>query len=60
MDTVKIIVGSLLIIVSLIYLFKSPDSKILGGLLKKKKSSRREIEVVDSNVETEEDTPCEE
>ena len=60
MDTVKIIVGSLLIIVSLIYLFKSPDTKILGGLFKKKKSSRKEALEVETNAETEENASCEE
>ena len=43
MDTIKIVIGVILIIISFIYLIKNPGQSMMDGLLKKKRVDQEKM-----------------
>lgn len=43
MDTIKIVIGVILIIISFIYLIKNPGQSMMDGLLKKKRVDQEKL-----------------
>ena len=43
MDTIKMVVGIILIVVSFIYLIKNPSQSMMDGLLKKKRVDQEKL-----------------
>ena len=43
MDTIKIVIGVILIVISFIYLIKNPSQSMMDGLLKKKRVDQEKL-----------------
>lgn len=43
MDTIKIVIGIILIVISFIYLVKNPSQSMMDGLLKKKRVDQEKL-----------------
>lgn len=43
MDTIKIVIGVILIVISFIYLIKNPGQSMMDGLLKKKRVDQEKL-----------------
>ena len=43
MDTIKIVIGIILIVISFIYLIKNPGQSMMDGLLKKKRVDQEKL-----------------
>ena len=43
MDTIKVVIGVILIVISFIYLIKNPGQSMMDGLLKKKRVDQEKL-----------------